>query len=101
MIPVSRPNLGLLERQAVDQVLESGQLTQGAEVAAFESEFAALVANRDCVAVNSGTSALHLALLALGVGPGDEVIVPSFTFAASPNAIAMVAVHSPMHPHWH
>ena len=90
MIPVSRPNLGLLERQAVDQVLESGQLTQGTEVAAFESEFAALVANRDCVAVNSGTSALHLALLALGVGPGDEVIVPSFTFAASPNAIAMV-----------
>ena len=89
MIPISRPNIGLLERQAVDQVLESGQLTQGAEVAAFESEFAPLVADRHCVAVNSGTSALHLALLSLGIGPGDEVIVPSFTFAATPNSVAL------------
>ena len=88
MIPISRPNIGLLERQAVDQVLESGQLTQGAEVAAFELEFAPFVADRHCVAVNSGTSALHLALLALGIGPGDEVIVPSFTFAATPNSVA-------------
>ena len=89
MIPISRPNIGLLERQAVDQVLESGQLTQGAEVAAFESEFAPLVADRHCIAVNSGTSALHLALLSLGIGSGDEVIVPSFTFAATPNSVAL------------
>ena len=89
MIPISRPNIGLLERQAVDQVLESGQLTQGAEVAAFELEFAPFVAERHCVAVNSGTSALHLALLSLGIGPGDEVIVPSFTFAATPNSVAL------------
>ena len=89
MIPISRPNIGMAERRAVDRVLESGQLTQGAEVAAFESEFSALVANRHCIAVNSGTSALHLALLALGIGPGDEVIVPSFTFAATPNAVAL------------
>ena len=89
MIPISRPNIGIAERKAVDQVLESGQLTQGAEVAAFESEFSSLVANRHCIAVNSGTSALHLALLALGIGHGDEVIVPSFTFAATPNAVAL------------
>lgn len=89
MIPISRPNIGLAERKAVDQVLESGQLTQGAEVAEFESEFASLVADRHCIAVNSGTSALHLALLAFGIGPGDEVIVPSFTFAATPNSVAL------------
>ncbi|GAB3667930.1 DegT/DnrJ/EryC1/StrS family aminotransferase [Actinocorallia lasiicapitis] len=63
---------------------------QGPEVAAFEAEFSALVAGRHCVAVNSGTSALHLSLLALGVGPGDEVIVPSFSFAATANAVRLV-----------
>ena len=70
-------------------VLRSGRLVQGQEVAAFEDEFAALVGGRTCVAVNSGTSALHLGLLAAGIGPGDEVIVPSFTFAATANAVAM------------
>ena len=65
-------------------------LAQGPEVAAFESEFAdALVGGRHCVAVNSGTSGLHLGLLAAGVGPGDEVIVPSFTFAATANSVAL------------
>jgi len=63
---------------------------QGPEVAAFESEFAALVGGRHCVAVNSGTSALLLALHALDLGPGDEVIVPSFTFAATANAVRLV-----------
>lgn len=63
---------------------------QGSEVAAFEDEFSQLVVEgRTCVAVNSGTSALHLGLLAAGVGPGDEVIVPAFTFAATANAVAM------------
>src|SRR5262245_32685989 len=63
---------------------------QGPEVAAFEQEFADVVAGRLCVAVNSGTSALQVALLALGIGPGDEVIVPSFSFAASANAVRLV-----------
>src|SRR6185312_1352964 len=60
------------------------------EVAAFEDEFSALVEGRHCVAVNAGTSALLLALAALGIGAGDEVIVPSFTFAATANAVAIL-----------
>ncbi len=65
-------------------------IAQGPEVAAFESEFGAqLVGGRDCVAVSSGTAGLHLGLLAAGVGPGDEVIVPSFTFAATANSVAL------------
>ena len=72
------------------RVLRSGMVVQGPEVAAFEDEFCELVGGRHCVAVNSGTSALQLALLALGIGPGDEVIVPSFSFAASANAVRLV-----------
>ena len=81
--------MGPDETEAVNRVLSSGSLVQGAEVAAFEDEFGKLVDSRPCVAVNSGTSALHLALLAAGIGPGDEVVVPSFTFAATANAVAM------------
>ena len=81
--------MGAEETAAVSRVLASGSLVQGAEVAAFEDEFAKLVDSRTCVAVNSGTSALHLGLLAAGIGPGDEVVVPSFTFAATANAVAM------------
>ena len=89
MIPAARPLIGDDERAAVDAVLQSGMIAQGPQVAAFEEEFAEVVAGRECIAVNSGTSALHLALLAMGVGPGDEVIVPSFTFAATGNAVAV------------
>jgi perosamine synthetase len=64
-------------------------LAQGPEVAAFETEFSAIVDGRHSVAVNSGTSALHLAFLAAGIGAGDEVIVPSFSFAATANAVAL------------
>ncbi|MGD9527589.1 DegT/DnrJ/EryC1/StrS family aminotransferase [Pseudonocardia sp.] len=88
-IPASGLQLGDDERAAVERVLKSGMLAQGPEVAAFESEFAETVDGRPCVAVNSGTSALHLGLLALGVGPGDEVVVPSFSFAATANAVAL------------
>jgi perosamine synthetase len=84
-IPPAKPIIGEEERAAVDAVLRSGMLAQGAEVAAFEQEFADFfVGGRACVAVNSGTSGQHLGLLASGVGPGDEVIVPSFTFASCP-----------------
>ena len=89
MIPAARPEIGADERAAVDRVMLSGMLAQGPEVAAFESEFSALVDGRHSVAVNSGTSALHMAFLAAGVGPGDEVIVPSFSFAATANAVAL------------
>ena len=89
MIPAARPLIGDDERVAVDRVLRSGMIAGGPEVAAFESEFGALVGGRICVALNSGTSALHMGLLASGIGPGDEVIVPSFTFAATANSVAL------------
>lgn len=88
-VRIAKPMIGDEERAAVDRVLVGGSISQGPEVASFEDEFSALVDGRTCVAVNSGTSALHLALLSLGIGPGDEVIVPSFTFAATANAVRL------------
>ena len=88
-IPVAKPNIGQQESEAVNRVLDSGMLAQGTEVSSFENEFSKIVNNSFCVAVNSGTSAIHLSLLALGIGSGDEVIVPSFTFAATANAVAL------------
>jgi dTDP-4-amino-4,6-dideoxygalactose transaminase len=89
LIPAAKPLIGDEERAAVDRVLQSGMLAQGPEVAAFENEFSRIVAGRQCVAVNSGTSGLHLALIAAGIKKGDEVIVPSFTFAATANSVAL------------
>lgn len=89
LIPAAKPIIGQEERDAVDRVLASGMVAQGPEVKAFEQEFAAhMVAGRECVATNSGTSSQHLGMLALGLKPGDEVIVPSFTFAATANSVA-------------
>lgn len=89
-IPPAKPIVGKEEREAVDRVLRSGMIAQGPEVAEFEKEFSShMVSGRECVAVNSGTSGLHLGLLAAGIGPGDEVIVPSFTFAATGNSVAL------------
>ncbi|CAM3634670.1 DegT/DnrJ/EryC1/StrS family aminotransferase [Micrococcus flavus] len=89
-IPPAKPIIGDEERAAVDRVLRSGMVAQGPEVKAFEEEFGrVLVEGWDCVAVNSGTSGQHLGLLASGIGPGDEVIVPAFTFAATGNAVAL------------
>jgi perosamine synthetase len=89
-IPPAKPIIGEDEIDAVTRVMRSGMVAQGPEVAAFETEFAAhFVAGLPTVAVNSGTSGLHLGLLAAGVGAGDEVIVPSFTFAATGNSVAL------------
>lgn len=89
-IPPARPLIGGEEREAVDRVLRSGMIAQGPEVAAFEQEFSEHFGlGRACVAVNSGTSGLHLGLLSSGVKAGDEVIVPSFTFAATANSVAL------------
>jgi dTDP-4-amino-4,6-dideoxygalactose transaminase len=88
-IPLARPILGFSEKYAVLRILNSGSLAQGKEVQSFEEEFSKFVEERPCVAVNSGTSALHLAMLSLGIGPGDEVITTSFTFAATANAISL------------
>lgn len=89
MIPAAKPEVGAEERAAVDRVMLSGMLAQGPEVAAFETEFSAIVDGMHSIAVNSGTSALHMAFIAAGVGPGDEVIVPSFSFAATANSVAL------------
>lgn len=89
-IPPAKPIIGDEERAAVDEVMRTGMLAQGEVVYSFEREFADLVVKgSDCVAVNSGTSALHLGLVAAGIGPGDEVIVPAFTFAATANSVAL------------
>jgi len=87
MIPISRPLIGEEEKEAVLRVLESGQLAQGARVAEFERGFAQFVGVKHAIATSSGTTALHIALLAYGIGEGDEVITTPFTFIASVNAI--------------
>jgi dTDP-4-amino-4,6-dideoxygalactose transaminase len=89
-ISLSRPVIGEAEIAAAVRVLRAGHVVQGPEVESFEREFSDLVAGRHCVAVNSGTSALQLALMAIGVGPGDEVVVPSFSFAATANVVRLV-----------
>jgi dTDP-4-amino-4,6-dideoxygalactose transaminase len=89
MIPAAKPIIGRAERRAVDRVLRSGGLAQGPQVAAFEKEFSSHVDGRHSIALNSGTSALHMVFIAAGIKPGDEVIVPSFTFAATANSVAL------------
>lgn len=89
-IPAAKPIVGEEESAAVDRVLRSGMIASGSEVKAFEEEFSEhFVQGRPVVAVNSGTAGLHLGFLAVGVGMGDEVIVPSFTFAATGNSVAL------------
>lgn len=89
MIQLSCPQIGEEEFSAVERVLKSGMLAQGPEVDAFEAEFSSVIGSQHAIAVNSGTSALLISLLASDIGPGDEVIVPSFTFAATANAVAL------------
>jgi dTDP-4-amino-4,6-dideoxygalactose transaminase len=86
-IPISRPSLGPEEADAAREAVLSGWVTQGPRVAAFEEEFAAYVGAPHACAVSSCTAALHLALAALGVGPGDEVITVSHSFIATANAV--------------
>lgn len=89
-IPLSDLDYGLEEEEAVARVLRSRWLSTGPEVKHFEQEIAALVGVRHAVAVANGTAALHLALLALGIGPGDEVIQPAINFVAAANVTRAV-----------
>jgi dTDP-4-amino-4,6-dideoxygalactose transaminase len=86
-VPVARPLLGQEEVSAAGRAILSGWVTQGPEVAAFEREFATFVNAPHACAVSSGTTALHLALLAVGVRPGDEVITVSHSYIATANSI--------------
>ncbi len=91
-IRLSRPSLGDPDRlmAALTGILASGYLSQGRYVAALEERLADYLGSRHAIAVSSGTAALHLALVALGLGPGDEVIVPAYTFPATANVVALV-----------
>jgi len=90
MIPVMRPWLGNEEAEAAAEAVASGWVAQGPRVREFEDAFAAAIGTPHAVAVSSCTAALHLALIAAGIGPGDEVIVPSLSFIATANAVRYV-----------
>jgi dTDP-4-amino-4,6-dideoxygalactose transaminase len=93
-IRLARPDVGEEELAAVAGVLASGQLTMGPLVGELECAIAGAVGTADAVAVSSGTAALHLALLALGIGPGDEVVVPAYTFPATANAVELTGARA-------
>ncbi|MGA9186210.1 MAG: DegT/DnrJ/EryC1/StrS family aminotransferase, partial [Candidatus Acidiferrales bacterium] len=101
-IPLSKPDIGKREIDAVTRVLRSGQLSLGPRVAEFEEKFAAYAGMRHAVAVSSGTAALHLAVKAMGIGAGDDVITTSFSFVASANCLLYeraVPVFADIQPH--
>jgi perosamine synthetase len=88
-IRLARPDVGEEELAALAEVVESGQLTMGPKVAELEAALAEAVGTAHAAVVSSGTAALHVALLALGIGPGDEVIVPAYTFPATGNVVEL------------
>jgi perosamine synthetase len=89
VIRLAWPNVGEEELAEIREVLESGRLTMGPKVAELEDLVATAAGTEHAVAVSSGTAALHLAVLALGLGPGDEVLVPAYTFPATANVVAL------------
>jgi perosamine synthetase len=91
-IRLGRPDTGERELAEVAEVLESGMLTMGPKVAEFEAEIARICEVEHAVAVSSGTAALHLAVLAFGLEPGDEVVVPAYTFPATANVVALAGL---------
>lgn len=88
-IPVARPAIGQEEISAVTAVLQSGMIASGERVVEFEKKFADYCGTTHAVAINNGTAAIHAALLAADIGPGDEVIVPTFSFVATASAVSM------------
>src|SRR2546425_9445496 len=94
-IPITKPALTEEEARAPFESIKSGWVTQGPKVAEFEKAVATYVGAQQGIATTSCTTGLHLALAAIGVGPGDEVIVPPFTFIASPNPILHTGAPAP------
>ncbi|HVS25481.1 MAG TPA: aminotransferase class I/II-fold pyridoxal phosphate-dependent enzyme, partial [Gammaproteobacteria bacterium] len=88
-LPFSRPSITPADIAAVTAVLQSGWITTGAQCAELERAFAAYTGARHAVAMTSATGALHVLLRALGIGPGDEVVTPSMTWASTPNLIVL------------
>ena len=86
-ISIANPVIGEAEIQAIREVLESGWLTQGSRVSAFEEKFAELHSVKNAIAVTSCTAGLHLALHTMNIGPDDEVIVPAFTWVSTANVV--------------
>ena len=93
-IRLARPDVGEAELAALAEVVESGQLTMGPKVVELEAALANAVGAAHAAVVSSGTAALHLALLALEIGPGDEVIVPAYTFPATANVVELCGAHA-------
>lgn len=93
MIPVARPVFGDEEIDAVTAVIRSGMIASGDEVTRFENEYAAYAGVKHSIATSNGTTALHAGLLAVGIKPDDEVIVPSFTFIATASSVSMCGAH--------
>ena len=91
-IRLGRPDLGADELEAVREVLETGQLTMGPLVEAFEAELARACEVEHAIAVSSGTAALHVAVLALELQPGDEILLPAYTFPATANVVALAGL---------
>ncbi|MEI6899771.1 MAG: DegT/DnrJ/EryC1/StrS family aminotransferase [Bacteroidota bacterium] len=90
MIKLSKPYIPDIAFEKALEVMRSGNLVQGAYVLKFEEELKKYLGSKHVIVVSSGTAALHLSLLALGIGPGDEVIIPSFTFPATANVVELV-----------
>ncbi|MBT1700910.1 DegT/DnrJ/EryC1/StrS aminotransferase family protein [Fulvivirgaceae bacterium PWU4] len=89
-IPLSRPNIKEEDIERVAEVLRSGMLVQGEHVKAFENAIAAFIGCKYAIAVSNGTASLHLALKALHIGPGDEVVIPAFSYVATANVVELV-----------
>src|SRR5512135_2151697 len=89
-LPLNRPSIGEAEISAVTECLKSRWITTGPQCAGFEERFQTLTGARHAVSVVSATAGMHLVLMALGIGPGDEIITPSMTFASTVNMIALL-----------
>jgi dTDP-4-amino-4,6-dideoxygalactose transaminase len=93
-IPLASPDIRPVDIEAMVRVVQSGMLVQGSEVARFEAAICNYLGTRHAICVSNGTATMHLALLAMGIGPGDEIIVPAFSYVATANVVEVVGATS-------